>query len=245
MYASFLPPDVEPPDPLEAKAASLIFSTLMYVVLIAFIGYLCVDFLTDFFWLSPPQEASHEQTVPEPYGPSLTEFLGFEKTPFGDFELTEEEQERAAFRLKKMFQQTEKVSVAVTGWDDWYHYASEMYWLSWDNALATELGDRTEFFEDTFILSVHSIDVSVPEIMFTFYPSEVKINIQENTSPPSALSTFVTLGNDTARWEGNFGNGFLAVLLNSPLQKGETVRTCISTQIPFFPLDSVPSPPDH
>ena len=237
-HASFLPPDVTPPDPLEAKVVALVFSMFMYVVLTVFIGYICVDFLADLFWHSTHQEASQE-----PHGPSLAEFLGFEETPFGNFELTEEEQERAIGRFQKMLQHTENVSVEIAGWND--HGTSEKYWLSWNNALATELCDHAEFFKDTFILSVRLIDagLSVSEIVFTFYPSEVKINVQENTS--HALFLSVTKGGDTVQWEGNFGDGFLAALLNSPLQEGGTVRTCISTCIPFFPLDSVPSPPDH
>ena len=46
-HASFIPPNIEPPDPPEAKVVALIFSIIMAVIMIAGIGYVCVDFVAD------------------------------------------------------------------------------------------------------------------------------------------------------------------------------------------------------
>jgi len=45
--ASFIPPNVTPPDPPEAKTVALVFSVLMSVILIAFIGFISVEFVAD------------------------------------------------------------------------------------------------------------------------------------------------------------------------------------------------------
>lgn len=45
--ASFIPPNVTPPDPPEARIVVRIFSVFMSVILIAFIGFVSVEFLAD------------------------------------------------------------------------------------------------------------------------------------------------------------------------------------------------------
>jgi hypothetical protein len=44
---SFIPPDVTPPDPPEAKAVALAFSIFMFAVMLAFTGFVCVEFLAE------------------------------------------------------------------------------------------------------------------------------------------------------------------------------------------------------
>jgi hypothetical protein len=45
--ASFIPPNITPPDPPEAKVVALVFSIFMLVILIAFIGVVSIEFLAD------------------------------------------------------------------------------------------------------------------------------------------------------------------------------------------------------
>jgi hypothetical protein len=45
--ASFIPPDVTPPDPPEARTVARVFSVFMSVILLAFIGFVSVEFLAD------------------------------------------------------------------------------------------------------------------------------------------------------------------------------------------------------
>ena len=45
--ASFIPPNVMPPDPPEAKAVAFLFASTMTIVLLAFIGFVCFEFVAD------------------------------------------------------------------------------------------------------------------------------------------------------------------------------------------------------
>jgi hypothetical protein len=45
--SSFIPPNVTPPDPQAAKVVALIFSMFMAILMIVFIGFVCVDFVTE------------------------------------------------------------------------------------------------------------------------------------------------------------------------------------------------------
>jgi len=45
--AAFIPPDVTPPPPPEARVVALVFSVFMSVILLAFIGFVSVEFLAD------------------------------------------------------------------------------------------------------------------------------------------------------------------------------------------------------
>ena len=244
-HASFIPPEVTPPDPPEAKVVAFAFSAFMSVVLILFIGYVSIDFLTDIFWHSVPHDARQELTFSEQHESLLLEFLGipfpeqdFDKG-FG-YELTAEDRARAIRRLQEMLQHTEDVSVEITGWDDQQHYTTERFWLFYDNDLATELCEQANFIKGTFIAPSLNNSMIVPDVVFTFYPSEVKVNVRDNTSPSplltQALSLNVAVSEDVHRWEGNFGEGLLAALLNARLRNGETVRSSISARLPFFPL---------
>jgi len=240
-HASFIPPDVTPPDPLEAKVAAFVFSTFMSAVLILFIGYVCIDFLTDSVWRSSPHDALHAHTFSEQHEPRIAEFLGCAPLSLdtGDgYDLTEEDRERAIRRLQDMFQQTESVSVEIFYWDDRQQYATEKHWLCYGDDLATELCEQVHFINNTFI--VPASDVDVPDVVFTFSPSEVKINFRENLRAllVGELAMNVTLGSGTQQWDGNFGDGMKAALLNARLRSGETVRSRVAARLPFFPLDA-------
>ena len=246
-HASFIPPDVIPPDPPEAKVVAFVFSAFMSVVLIMFIGYVCIDFLADIVGYSSSQNTLQEHALTEQYEPLLSEFLGihFPGQDFGTgfgYELTSEDRERAIRRLQAMFLQTEEVSMEIICWDDRQQYITETHWLSWDNDLATELCEQANFINDTFIVS--DSDIYVPVVVFTFFPSGVKMNARENFHAPlvDKPAMNITLGIGTQRWEGKFGDGMITALLNARLQEGETVRACVSEQLPFFPLDSTDDP---
>ena len=45
--ASFIPPNVTPPDPPEAKAVALVFSIFMSVIMISVVGLVCIDFIAE------------------------------------------------------------------------------------------------------------------------------------------------------------------------------------------------------
>jgi len=69
--ASFIPPNVTPPDPPEAKAVSLIVSVFMSILLIAFIGFISIEFLADMagvpfhFGVQPPPLADLPSAEPD------------------------------------------------------------------------------------------------------------------------------------------------------------------------------------
>ena len=58
---AFIPPNVTPPDPPEAKVVAFIFSSLMLVVMLTFVGFVCVEFFAEMighplYFTSPPQK---------------------------------------------------------------------------------------------------------------------------------------------------------------------------------------------
>ena len=254
-HTSFIPPDVIPPDPPIVKAITLGFSVLMSVILLAFIGYICFDFLADFVEYPLPQDTLHEHAMHEQCGPFISEFLGMnfpgQYAPmFGknarskNYDLTKEDHERAIQRFQEMLQGSKEVSVEIVRWNDLRRAASERYWLSYDSNLAMELCQQTELFEGTSISPL--LDLYLPDLVFTFYPSEVRISMVG--SPPDSFVQapllYITLGSGMQRWEGDFGNGFTAALTNAQLRGGGTVRSNVATWLPFFPLDSFPTMPD-
>jgi hypothetical protein len=45
--ASFIPPHITPPDPIESKVVAFFFSTFMAVLMISLIGVVCIDFIAE------------------------------------------------------------------------------------------------------------------------------------------------------------------------------------------------------
>jgi hypothetical protein len=62
---SFIPPNVAPPDPPEARVIALVFSIFMSVVLLLFVGFVSIDFLADIagYPLFAPKTPSHETPI--------------------------------------------------------------------------------------------------------------------------------------------------------------------------------------
>ena len=44
---SFIPPNITPPDPPEARAVALVLTIIMTLLMIVFVGLVCIDFLAD------------------------------------------------------------------------------------------------------------------------------------------------------------------------------------------------------
>jgi len=249
-HTSFIPPNVTPPDPPEAKVVALVFSIFMSVILLAFIGFICVDFLADIAEYPLTHDAPQEQTIQEVCGPFISEFLGLnfpgQYAPmFGkdarseNYDLTKEDRKQAIQKLRETLQNTEEVSVEIVGIDRQQN-TSEKYLPLDGSDLLHELCKQVDLVEDTCITPLD--DMCVPDIVFTFYPSEMKINIMESHPEASFVHVpflYVTLGEGMQRWEGNFGNGLMMTLLNTRLQGGQTVRSYVVERLPFFPLDSV------
>ena len=161
-------------------------------------------------------------------------FPGQYAPPFGEgnirttyYILTEDEQERAIKKLQDTLLDTKKVSVEFgfdkTNEDRTIEWCVKKHWLFYDHNLATELSTQlyVESESDSCIPTL-LVYMSAPEIVFTLYPSEVKINIMVAKMDEGGL-LYVTLGKGFQRWEGGFSTSFTKALLNAQLQDGETV----------------------
>ena len=245
-HASFIPPDVVPPEPPGAKTITLIFSVFMSVVLIAFIGFVSIEFLADIAGIPLPHDERIERAIREQSGPFVSDFLGMSfpgqyASMLGKFPrpesygLTAEDRKLAIQKLQDALQNSQEISVEIV---DIQHRVSERYLLQYDSNLVIELCRQADLIEDT---SISPLDfMRVPDLVFTLHPSEVNINFIANSSA-HVPSMYVTLGGGMQRWEGNFGIGFIATLLDAQLQRGGTVRSRVSTRLPLFPLDAIPS----
>jgi len=257
-HTSFIPPNVTPPEPPEAKVIALIFSVVMSVVLIVFIGYICIDFLADITEYPLPHDVLQEKTMQEVCGPFISEFLGLsfpgqyaamlgKNARFENYDLTNEDRKRAIQQLQDTLKNTEEVTVEFVSQNDWQRFPTEKYLMFYDSDLAQELCKQADLMEDTYIAPMDGM--YVPDIIFTFSPSEMKINIMESHPAASFVHIpflYITLGEGMQRWEGDFGNDFMMILLNGHLrlQGGKTVRSCIAERLPFFPMNPNPSPSD-
>lgn len=240
-HVSFIPPDIVPPEPPGLKTLGVIFSIAMSLFFIVFIGFICIDFLSDFFPVPMPYDVERETMIQEEYGPFISNFLGLDfpgqyAPMFGKnarlerYLLTKEEQTLAIYKLQSALQQAENVTVKVTiGTADPPSDTAELP-LSYDADLASELCMQTDSAEYT---SISPLDNRLaPELVFTFYPSEIKVNMTDSTSTPSI---YITWGNGKQRWEGFFGGGFASALLNAKLKSGETIGSLIADQTPHSP----------
>ena len=65
-----------------------------------------------------------------------------------------------------------------------------------------------------------------PFVVFTFYPSKIKLNFLPNSTDPDM---YITQGKDLQRWQGNFGKEFIAtILLRTRLQNGVLVKDLLT-----------------
>lgn len=225
---------------------AFIFSATMTLLMLAIIGFICVDFFADFANDPMPFNARQEKTIQETYGPFISEFLGlnfqgqyapkYGKNARPDsYRLTAEDRQSAIQQLQHVFRNSDQVSLEVTSVNEEQKTISERFWLSYDGPLAEELCSQVEFAEDTFI---SPLDYKyIPDVVLTFHPSELRINMMAHSPVPSAHFPFVylSLGQGMQRWEGFFGYGLTAAILDAQLTSGETVHACISDRLPAFP----------
>ena len=250
-HTSFIPPNVSPPEPPEGKAIALFFSVFMSIMFLVLVGFVCVEFLADTIEFPLPSDTLHDSSIREECGPFISEFLGLSfpgqfAPMFGknarreNYYLTEQDQELALKTLRDALHHSETVSVEFFVWDNFLLHSLEKCFLSYDHDFAEILCKQADSMADTFIAPLDYM--YVPDIVFVFYPSEVHINMIATPSTPFARAPllYVTLEEGMQRWEGNFGDDFMAALLDLRLQSGETVRSRVSDWIPDFPLDSLP-----
>jgi hypothetical protein len=244
--ASFIPPNVNPPDPPGMKRMAIIFSGTMTLLMLTLIGVVCIDFIADITNYPMPYDAAQENAIQAACGPFISDFLGLKfqgqyapkfgkNARFDSYHLTEEDRTIALQQFQFMLHNSEQVSVEVVSLDDEQQTISELFWLSYNTELADKLSTQIELAEDTFI---SPLDFKyVPDVVFTFHPSEVRINLMSNPPVPTAQFPFlfISLGQGMQRWEGFFGNGFTEVLMNTELLNGETVHSCVSERLPAFP----------